>query len=153
MTRAAIAFALGLMTAALPAWTPLASGVNVTFRGVSTVSDEIAWASGSGSTVLRTDDGGATWQRVIITPDRVDFRDVDAIDARIAYALSIGNGAASRIYKTADGGATWTAQFLNKDEAVFLDAMTFSDEQHGIVMGDSIGGKFLVMRTDDGGKN
>lgn len=153
MTRAAIACALGLTTAVLPAWTPLTSGVNVTFRGVSAVSDQMAWASGSGSTVLRTGDGGATWEKVTITADRVDFRDIDAIDARTAYALSIGNGAASRIYKTIDAGATWTPQFLNKDEAVFLDAMTFSDEQHGIVMGDSIDGKFLLMRTDDGGKN
>ena len=89
MTRGAWVLAMGAIAtaavavAAEPTWTPLASGVNVTFRGVSAVSDAIAWASGSGSTVLRTDDGGATWQKISITTDRVDFRDVDAIDARM----------------------------------------------------------------------
>jgi len=145
-----LAFSVGLLALA-PTWTPLVSGVNGTFRGVSAVSDEIAWASGSGSTVLRTEDGGTTWRAIKITDDRVDFRDVDAIDAKTAYVLSIGNGPASRIYKTTDAGATWTPQFLNDDPAVFLDAMTFWDEQHGIVMGDSIGGKFTLLRTDNGG--
>ena len=43
----------------------------------------------------------------------LDFRDVEAFDAKTAYLLSIGSGAASRIYKTTDGGRTWTAQFTS----------------------------------------
>ena len=39
---------------------------------------------------------------------KLDFRDIDAIDARTAYVLSIGEGPASRIYKTIDAGITWT---------------------------------------------
>ena len=134
-----------------PTWTPLTSGVSASLRGVSAASDEVAWASGSGSTVLRTADGGQTWTRQTVTADTVDFRDIDAINERTVYALSIGNGPASRIYKTTDAGVTWTPQFLNTDQAVFLDAMTFWDEQHGIVMGDSIDGKFFLLRTDNGG--
>jgi photosystem II stability/assembly factor-like uncharacterized protein len=134
-----------------PQWTLQTSGVTATLRGVSAASDKVAWASGSGSTVLHTADGGATWQKIVVTPDRVDFRDVDAIDERTAYLLSIGNGPASRIYKTTDAGATWTPQFLNDDPKVFLDAMTFSDARHGIVIGDSIDGHFTLLRTDDGG--
>src|ERR1700683_2090022 len=73
-----------------PTWTSQVSGVPATLRGVSAASDRVAWASGSGSTVLRTADGGETWQRIAVTTDRVDFRDVDAIDERTAYLLSIG---------------------------------------------------------------
>src|SRR5881275_2506721 len=83
-----------------PRWTLQTSGVNARLRGVSAVNERIAWASGSGSTVLRTEGGGATWKRIAVTTDTVDFRDIDAIDENIAYVLSIGNGAASRIYKT-----------------------------------------------------
>jgi photosystem II stability/assembly factor-like uncharacterized protein len=137
--------------AGVPQWTAQTSGVTATLRGVSAASDRIAWASGSGSTVLHTTDGGATWAKVTVTADRVDFRDIDAIDKRTAYLLSIGNGPASRIYKTTDAGATWTLQFKGDDPKVFLDAMTFWDAKHGIVIGDSIDGRFTLLRTDDGG--
>src|SRR5882672_1000041 len=121
-----------------PQWTLQTSGVNARLRGISAVSDRVAWASGSGSTVLRTSDGGATWQKLTVTTERLDFRDIDAVDARIAYVLSIGNGPASRIYKTTDAGATWTLQFKNEDPKAFYDAMSFWDANHGIAIGDSI---------------
>ena len=121
-----------------PHWTLQNSGVTARLRGVSAVSDRVAWASGSGSTVLRTADGGATWQKLTVTTDVLDFRDIDAIDAQTAYVLSIGNGPASRIYKTTDAGATWTLQFKNDDRRAFFDAMSFWDRDHGIVIGDSI---------------
>ena len=141
------------MFALAPGWTPQVSGVAATLRGVSAVDDHIAWASGSGGTVLRTEDGGGTWKRITV-PDAasLDFRDVDAIDDRTAYLLSIGNGTASRIYKTVDAGGTWALQFQNEDPKVFLDAMSFWDASHGIVMGDSIDNAFCIMTTADGGK-
>lgn len=132
-------------------WTYQPSGVAALFRGVSASSDTVAWASGSGSTVVRTADGGATWQKLAVTIDRLDFRDVDAVDEKTAYVLSIGNGPASRIFKTTDAGVTWTQQFKNDDPKVFLDAMTFWDRDHGIVMGDSIDGHFCLLTTEDGG--
>src|SRR5213596_59698 len=131
-----------------PAWTDQPSGVTARLRGVSAVSDRVAWASGSGSTVLHTADGGVSWQKLTVTSDVVDFRDIDAIDTQTAYVLSIGNGSASRIYKTSDGGATWTVQFKNEDARAFYDAMSFWDSEHGIVMGDSIDRQFCIITTD-----
>lgn len=136
----------------LPRWTLQTSGVTARLRGVSAVSESVAWASGSGSTVLRTSDGGATWSRLNVTSDKLDFRDVDGVDAQTAYVLSIGNGADSRIYKTTDAGATWTMQFKNDDQKAFLDAMTFWDANHGLVFGDSINGQFYILTTADGGR-
>src|SRR5713226_3709184 len=142
-----------ILLLAPPQWTIQTSGVTARLRGISAVSDRVAWVSGSGSTVLRTGDGGANWQRLTVTTDAVDFRDVDAIDARTAYVLSIGNGPASRIYKTDDAGATWTLQFRNDDPKAFYDAMSFWDARHGIVIGDSIAGQFCILTTEDGGWN
>ncbi|MCA1574539.1 MAG: oxidoreductase [Acidobacteria bacterium] len=116
------------------------------------MSDRVAWASGSGSTVLRTADGGATWQKLPITTDALDFRDIDAFDSQTAYVLSIGNGPLSRIYKTTDGGATWRLQFKNEDPKAFYDAMSFWDANHGIAVGDSIDGQFCIMTTENGGR-
>ena len=129
------------------------SGVVSRLRGLSAVSSRVAWASGSGGTVLRTLDGGATWQsRPVPGAAALDFRDVDALSADVAFALSIGPGELSRIYKTTDGGARWDLQFANTDPAVFLDAMAFWDAQRGIAVSDSAGGTFVILTTGDGGR-
>ena len=135
-----------------PQWTMQNSGVNVRLRGVSAVSERVAWASGAGTTVLRTVDGGQTWQKLNVTTDELDFRDIDAINAQTAYVLGVGNGPASRIYKTTDGGKTWTLQFKNEDPKAFLDAMSFWDANHGVVFGDSVDGKLYIMTTANGGR-
>ncbi len=136
----------------IPQWTLQKSNVTARLRGVSAVTDRVAWASGADSTVLRTEDGGTTWKKLTVTSDKLDFRDIDAIDARTAYVLAIGNGDASRIYKTTDAGATWTLQFRNSDPQAFYDAMSFWDATHGIVIGDSIAGQFCILITENGGR-
>lgn len=136
----------------LPQFTLQTSGVQSRLRGVSAVSERVAWASGADSTVLRTTDGGTNWKKLTVTTDALDFRDIDAVDEQTAYVLSIGNGPASRIYKTTDAGATWKLQFKNDDPKAFYDAMSFWDPSHGIVIGDSIDGKFCIMTTENGGR-
>jgi photosystem II stability/assembly factor-like uncharacterized protein len=132
-------------------WQPQISQVTVRLRGVSAVSDLIAWASGANGTVLRTRDGGSTWQKIgVPDAEKLDFRDVDATSERSAYVLSIGPGDASRIYKTADAGAHWDLQFANTDPDVFLDAMTFRDDRHGVAFSDSVAGRFVVLTTANG---
>jgi photosystem II stability/assembly factor-like uncharacterized protein len=141
-----------ILILSVPHWSVQTSGVQSRLRGVSAVSDRVAWASGADSTVLRTTDGGLSWKILTVTTDDLDFRDIDAIDSSTAYVLSIGNGPASRIYKTTDGGTTWTLQFKNDDAKAFYDAMSFWDRDHGIVIGDSIDGQFCIMTTKNGGQ-
>lgn len=142
-------------TSQVPAikWEPQATGVTVRLRGLSAVSAQVAWASGANGTLLRTVDGGAVWTK--LTPpagaEKLDFRDIDAFSDRVAYALSIGSGETSRIYKTSDGGATWVLQFANKDPKVFLDAMAFSNADHGFAFSDSVDGQFVILATANGG--
>jgi photosystem II stability/assembly factor-like uncharacterized protein len=150
LLKFAVLFILTIVAA--PRWNVQNSGVTVRLRGVSAVSERVAWASGAGSTVLRTNDGGATWQKLTVTSDALDFRDIDAVDAQTAYVLAIGNGPASRIYKTTDAGKTWTLQFRNEDPKAFLDAMSFWDANNGIVFGDSVDGQLYIMTTSDGGR-
>ena len=133
-------------------WSVQTSGVNVTFRGVSSVDAQTAWVSGSRGTVLRTTDGGATWANVSPAgAEKLDIRDVDAIDARTAYALSIGNGDQSRIFKTTDAGASWVTQFVSADADAFFDAMAFWDGRRGLAFSDSAGGVMRILITEDGG--
>jgi photosystem II stability/assembly factor-like uncharacterized protein len=146
--------AIAALSLAAPVWTNQRSGVTARLRGVSAVSDRVAWASGSGGTVLRTVDGGSTWQTLAIPgAEKLDFRDVDAISEQIAYVLSIGNGDSSRIYKTMDGGRTWVQQFINTDPKAFFDAMAFWDADRGIAFSDSDSGQLVILRTANGGRS
>lgn len=153
--KSALLAAVALSVAALqhiPQWQDQASGVTARLRGVSAVSARVAWASGASGTVVRTLDGGATWQvRPVAGAERLDFRDVDAFSESVAYILSIGPGEASRIFKTTDGGARWVEQFKNTNPKVFLDAMTFRDVNHGVAFSDSVDGAFVILRTSNGG--
>lgn len=150
--RAIVVCIAGMGAFAAQTWTAQTSGVNVTFRGVSAVDAQTAWASGSRGTVLRTTDGGVTWANVSPAgAETLDIRDVDAIDGRTAYALSIGNGDQSRIFKTTDAGQTWVTQFVSQDADAFYDAMAFWDDRRGIAFSDSAGGLLRILTTIDGG--
>ena len=139
--------------AAAPAWTPQSSGVTARLRGISAVNDRVAWASGSGGTIVRTADGGATWQRLIVPEaEKLDFRDIDAVSENVAFALSIGEGESSRIFKTVDAGRTWSLQFTNQEPKAFFDAMAFWDPERGIAFSDSIDGQLVILKTDNGGR-
>ena len=133
-------------------WTPLSTGSSARLRGVSAVTDRVAWASGTNGTILRTTDGGATWQTLLVPgAEKLDFRDIDAVDETTAYALSIGSGELSRIYKTSDAGRTWSEQFVNRDAKAFFDAMAFWDAKRGVAVSDSVDGQFVILMTTDGG--
>ncbi|MBZ5509140.1 MAG: hypothetical protein LAO78_27080 [Acidobacteriia bacterium] len=152
MRRLAILLIIFLMSGlAWSQWQPQNSGTDVQLRGISAVSDKVAWASGAGGTVLRTVDSGATWQRVeVVGASALDFRDIQAFDQNTAFVLSIGPGEQSRIYKTSDGGKIWQLQFTNKDPKAFYDCFAFWDSTHGIALSDSVDGKFPLISTSDG---
>src|SRR5271169_1587756 len=108
-------------------------------RGVSAVSRQVAWASGTHGTYLRTVDGGRTWTPAQV-PDAttLDFRAVVAFSADEAFLMSAGPGDQSRIYHTTDAGKSWQLQFTNTNPKGFFDSMVFWDRTHGIVLGDPI---------------
>lgn len=138
-------------------WSVQPSGTTERLRGVSAVSDTIAWASGNHGTCLRTTDGGATWRKVAAADAAgLDFRDVEAFDGDRAYALAIGPGEASRVFKStrlASGEVALLECYRNKDPKGFLDAIAFWDHDHGLALGDPVDGRFVILATDDAGRS
>lgn len=121
-------------------------------RGLSVVNDQVAWASGSEDTVLRTTDGGTTWLRCPIPgADSADFRSLHAFSADEASVLSAGTPAL--LYHTTDGGATWQLRYENRAPGIFFDALTFWSATHGIAMSDPLNGQFVLIVTHDGGQH
>ncbi|MGW1895384.1 WD40/YVTN/BNR-like repeat-containing protein [Streptomyces sp. NPDC002004] len=135
-------------------WQLKDTGTDARFRGLSAVGRDTAWAAGSKGTVLRTADGGRTWRDVSPAGDSaLEFRDVEAFDARHAVVLAIGEGEASRVLRTRDGGATWTESFRNTDPKAFYDCLAFFDSRHGLAVSDPVDGRFRVLSTRDGGRS
>ena len=147
--------------AAPPAETALVdldTGTDALLIGSHAVGGGVVWVTGTAGTVLRTVDGGATWRDVSVPgADTLQFRDVHAFGADAAVVLSIGPGSASRIYRTDDGGATWRETFVNREPEAFFDCLAFWDAggaegAAGLAFSDSVEGRFVVIRTDDGGR-
>ncbi|MGH3468697.1 MAG: YCF48-related protein [Thermocrispum sp.] len=135
-------------------WQLKDTGTTAQFRGLSALGRKVAWVSGSKGTVLRTADGGRTFDSV--GPEgtgELDFRDVEALDAKTAVVLSIGPGEDSRIYRTSDGGKTWAKAFQNTEPTAFYNCVSFFDKRNGLAVSDPVDGKFRLAATHDGGKS
>jgi photosystem II stability/assembly factor-like uncharacterized protein len=141
-----------LVSPALAQWHSQNSNTNASLHGLGIVNVNTVWACGTGGTFIRTTDGGETWKAGTVPGgEKLDFRDVYAVDARTAYLMSIGNGNQSRIYKTTDAGKTWSLQYTEQNPKAFLDSMSFWDANHGLVVGDAVDGKAELLITADGG--
>lgn len=130
-------------------WETLNAGTSASLRGLHAVSDRVVWASGTAGTVIHTVDGGASWRLDSIPmASPFDIRAVHARSEMVAHAAAT----AGRIWRTLDGGKSWSLRYQATDTTVFLDAIAFWDNRHGIALGDPIGGRFFVLLTDDGGE-
>ncbi|MBL1116558.1 oxidoreductase [Streptomyces sp. 110] len=135
-------------------WRLKESGTDARFRGLAAISRTTAWVAGTKGTVLRTRDGGRSWANVSPpAAEGLEFRDVEAFDARRAVVLAIGEGESSRVFRTDDGGATWSESFRNTDPRAFYDCMTFFDTRHGIALSDPVDGRYRILSTGDGGRS
>src|ERR1700760_152605 len=114
------------------------SGTTAGLRGIHAVGGGVVWASGTGGTVLRSEDTGYLWQQCATPPGaaKMDFRGIWAWDALHVLALSSGRGDSSRLYETTDGCSSWKLLLTNPDAAGFWDGLLFLDREHGLLYGD-----------------
>ena len=136
------------------------SHTTASLRGIHNAGGGVAWASGTGGTILRTLNDGKTWQTCPIPlagtkdpAEKLDFRGIQAFDAQTAIVMSSGPGELSRLYKTTDGCQTWKLLFTNPDKDGFWDALQISPDDGGVVIGDPINGKFVIYETHDKGQS
>lgn len=158
-SRSPLPILLLLLAAASPAgaqarWNPSATGTAAEFRGLHAVGPDVVWAAGRGGVVAHTADAGASW-RVDTIPgaERLFLVDVHALDDRAAWVAGTAfEGAAlGAIFHTADGGRTWTRQYADSTPGIFLDGLAFLDPKRGVAFGDPIGGRFVILTTENGG--
>ena len=128
----------------------LSKGIKTSLRGLSVVTNNIVWASGSNGKVAKTTDGGNSFQWFTVKGyEQRDFRDVHGFDSLQAIIIAIDTPAI--ILKTKDGGRSWYKVFEDKRPGMFLDAMHVEGKQ-GVVVGDPIDGKPFMASTNDYGE-
>ena len=123
----------------------------VSFRGLDVIDANTVWAAGQKGTMLRTVDGGKSWNvGKIAGPELLDYRGIAGLTPTTALAVSAGSPA--RIVKSTDGGESWQVKFETEDVRVFFDAIAFWNNSDGITFSDPIDGKLLIMTTNDAGE-
>lgn len=134
------------------ALTELDTGVDESLRALHVVNEHVIWASGTNGTYLVSSDGGGTWEAgtVGLAKDN-DFRSLHAWDEKRAMVFGVSGPVFG--YLTEDGGESWAAVYEDNREAVFFNSLKFSDSTHGLALSDPVEGRFLVLRTTDGGNH
>lgn len=122
----------------------------ISIRGLSIPNKSVIWASGSKGSVVKSVDGGASfeWMQVKGHEQR-DFRSIHAWNDQEAIIVAIASPA--YILKTSNGGASWNIVYENTDTAMFLDAIHFKDDNNGLVVGDPINKHIFLLSTNDRG--
>jgi len=116
------------------------------------------WAVGAMGTILRSEDGGKTWQSVDIATDadlyRVFFvNEMEgwAAGGRIRMAPTNDQmrhderGGYGYIFHTTNGGKTWECQYGERGRHLF--GLYFTDENTGYACGE----RGILLKTEDGG--
>ncbi len=94
-------------------WTQAKVPTRVLLTGVWMHDEKLGWAVGHDETILRTSDGGTTWESVHAEPDAErPLLDVWFRDADIGFAI----GAYGAFLVTADGGTTWSERPISDDD-------------------------------------
>ncbi len=128
----------------------LTTAEKISLRGLSVVNDNVIWASGTNGKVAKSIDGGKHFEWLTIKGyEQKDFRDVEAFDENTVLVMAVD--APAIILKTKDGGKTWSEVFHDNTKGMFLDAMDFTSDGNGIVVGDPINNKLFIATTSNFG--
>jgi photosystem II stability/assembly factor-like uncharacterized protein len=108
------------------------------------VNSTTAFVGGNFGRVLKTTDGGESWQKITLPDSTADDynRSIHFFDPNLGFVLS-NNNKTSRIYKTTDGGSTWTNLIIITGYNMY--ALDFSGPTTGIAVGT---GNSLYYTTD-----
>ena len=128
-------------------WKKLQSPVNTTFRYLCFVDSLNGWAAGEAGTIIRTTDGGDSWE-VQNSTVQTFIMDIFFVDKNNGWALTLKDVFPfnSVILKTTNGGNDWSAEDF-PDFSKLIRTIFFFDTLNGFVGGSYIG------YTSDGGNS
>ena len=110
-------------------WTVHSSGVDAWLRAISVVDDQHVFVGGKG-VVLRSSDGGRTWERRP-SPGNEKINDLAFVGVKTGYATTMDG----RLWWTADAGENWQRLFDNGGRA--LGGLARLGKSIGYAVGDA----------------
>jgi photosystem II stability/assembly factor-like uncharacterized protein len=125
-------------------WRSVATPTQSTLTALHFHDATRGWAVGHDAVILRTVNGGETWQQVHSAPDEQQpLLDVWFEDESHGYAM----GAYGSFYETADGGKRWQARKIVDGDTHF-NAMAKSVDGKRYIAGEA----GTLVRSEDGGR-
>ena len=122
------------------------SAVLTMLNRVCFYDNSLGWAVGEQDTILKTTDGGDTWQRVRggAWSPRIALSGVWFTSAMDGWVVGRDQSGGPMVLRSGDGGVTWDPQ--STDATAPLHDIFFTDDRHGWIVGDAD-----MLRTTDGG--
>lgn len=119
--------------------------VQVTLTALFFIDETHGWAVGHDSVILRTTDGGETWEQTHSAPEEeAPLLDVWFSDRKKGFAV----GAYGQFYATLDGGRTWKKRRVISDD-MHINAISGSTEGPIYLAGEA----GTLYRSVDGGSS
>lgn len=132
-----------------PQWqwqNPLPQGNSL--NSILYVNDQLVWACGTTGTLLKSTDGGDTWEFIMLQ-DRMYVRDIFFINDETGWLCGESEDyELSYILGTTNGGLTWEIQYSQTQGGPFK-SIVFADDNYGW----SAGSYTDILHTTDGGQN
>jgi len=125
-------------------WEQIAVPTRATLTSVFFIDDKNGWAAGHDQVILRTRDGGWSWEQIYSdVAAECPLLDIFFLDADHGFAI----GAYGQFLETFDGGNSWEGRWISPDD-FHLNQMIAVGEQ--LFIAAEAG---FAYRSDDGGKN
>jgi photosystem II stability/assembly factor-like uncharacterized protein len=138
-------FCFGFLRAQEARWKIIANPVDKILRHVQFVNTDTGWAAGEDGTIIRTNDGGQTWEQQI-TNVQTFIVDLFFLNENVGWALTVRNIVpfGTTILHTTNGGVNWIPEDFSQPSTI-MNTIFFFDSLNGF-----IGGKNISKTTDGG---
>lgn len=122
------------------------------FRGLHAIDDSVVVVGGNKGRFGYSLDAGIHWIfQHIPGSSESQFRSVWAINDKEFLAVSAGSP--TYIYHTDSRGQDWSRVYADTAQSTFLDGIVFINDSIGFIYGDPVNGRFILLRTADGGRS
>jgi len=147
---------LALSTDGGAQWTSLQSGGAGVSYAIDAVDSMHAWTANDGGEILRTENGGAHWQRIAVQgfDNYGRLQDIDFVDASLGWAVGrheFFGGGTGHIVRSSDGGVNWSVQ--HSLPGAYFESVEALDALSVLALGQYPLGARFILRSIDGGQS
>jgi photosystem II stability/assembly factor-like uncharacterized protein len=124
------------------------SSADILTLAVNPYGANTAYAGVRGAGILKTEDGGQSWQFLPFQSEKVYGLDIDPVDSKIIYASGVWQKR-GKIFKSLDGGKTWGEIYTSPSAGPLIIALQIDKKNSNVVYAATSDNQ--VIKTTDGG--